>query len=386
MNLVTNKIILQNMTFFPNKGGIDNYMLRLAEANPYSFFYFVVVDHSQYNELPKNVKLIGIFKIFKLPKPIKYLILKLDIIIWILIFIHDKICLKNHKETLRICRHPNFCFANYKRKTLFLMATALPKYIEFISARSGKIKRIFNKFRSIKMMFAERKLIESSIVGTLSQSKKKEIEEFYNLSSDEIKVIPPGIKKRKNKFSEKTLNKPINIITVCRISKEKNLDLIIKTAIKYREKGFNFKVLGDGPEKKRIDELIIEHKLENKVYMYGFIEDIYPYLEESDIFLLPSIYEGFGHVFLEAMSVALPCIGINPKFGYIVATNEFIEDGKNGIMINNNPDELYKAVKMITQNYEYYNKMRYWALKTANKFSWNKHLSIIFNLFLGEFD
>jgi glycosyltransferase involved in cell wall biosynthesis len=94
-------------------------------------------------------------------------------------------------------------------------------------------------------------------------------------------------------------------------------------------------VIGDGAESKILEELARRMGLAGKVFLPGAVSnDLLPaYYESCDVFVLPSVKEGFGIVFLEAMSRGKPCIGARA-----CAVPEVIRDGVTGILVD--PSQL----------------------------------------------
>ena len=67
---------------------------------------------------------------------------------------------------------------------------------------------------------------------------------------------------------------------------------------------------------------------------------------EADIFAFPSAFEGFGLALVEAMSSGLPCIGYKTT----TAVNEIIENGKNGILVNDGVDSLAQGLSILMKD------------------------------------
>jgi glycosyltransferase involved in cell wall biosynthesis len=85
---------------------------------------------------------------------------------------------------------------------------------------------------------------------------------------------------------------------------------------------------------------------DNHIIAPGFVKDIRPYFELSDIFVFPSYREGFPNVVLQAGALELPCIVTN-----INGSNEIIEEGKNGMIIPvKNADKLYDSMVSTINN------------------------------------
>lgn len=88
-------------------------------------------------------------------------------------------------------------------------------------------------------------------------------------------------------------------------------------------------ILGDGEEKEKLKKLINSYKLQERVFLLGFIDNAASYLKAFDIFILPSLTEGLGLVLLEAGYAKLPVIA--SRVGGIP---EVIENNTTGILVN----------------------------------------------------
>ena len=158
----------------------------------------------------------------------------------------------------------------------------------------------------------------------------KNVVKGWGVKENSIKVIYNGTK-LKNKPD------PINdqphdyfkFITVGRLAPWKNIDIIIGALSDYKKvnQNFIFYIVGSGPEEIKLKKLVNDLDLENFVTFTGQLlkDDLNYYLQESDIYIQASSYEGLPHVILEAMSHNLSIISTP-----IGGTNEVIQDGKNG--------------------------------------------------------
>ena len=66
-------------------------------------------------------------------------------------------------------------------------------------------------------------------------------------------------------------------------------------------------LIGDGPDKKKIDRIVQELKIEENVMLLNPQGDVAPFYSAMDIFCLPSLWEGLGMVLVEAQINGLPC-------------------------------------------------------------------------------
>jgi glycosyltransferase involved in cell wall biosynthesis len=133
------------------------------------------------------------------------------------------------------------------------------------------------------------------------------------------------------------------LITVCRLISWKGVDKIIQLLPGLV--GVRLIVVGDGVMRATLEELGEMLGVSDRILFTGCLpkKDVFTYLQQADIFILNSAYEGLPHVVLEAMAVKVPVIATNAG-----GTGELVEDGKTGLLIPVNHDEaLQNAVQML---------------------------------------
>ncbi len=163
-----------------------------------------------------------------------------------------------------------------------------------------------------------------------------------------IKIIPNAVNLEIFRPKEKatTSNKKI-ILTVSRLVKKNGIDDLIKAG-QYLDFDFKILVAGTGPDQAKLKELVKELNLENKVEFLGQIEhrDLIDYYYLADVFVRPSLSEGLGNVFLEAMAAGLPIIG-TPVGGI----PDFLIDRETGLFCQvKNPGSIAQKIKEILSN------------------------------------
>jgi glycosyltransferase involved in cell wall biosynthesis len=106
---------------------------------------------------------------------------------------------------------------------------------------------------------------------------------------------------------------------------------------------FYILIVGDGDEYENLKKEIEKEKLEDRVRLLGFIpsDEIPYYLKASDIFLYPSLKEGFGIVVLEAMAVGLPVV---------IFREIYIEEFGNDILVANNEEEFINYARQLVES------------------------------------
>ena len=124
------------------------------------------------------------------------------------------------------------------------------------------------------------------------------------------------------------------VISIGRLTKQKNFSFLIKSFSKIREKLIDIKlvIIGSGEEEKELSKLIVELKLEKYVILMRYKQNIFNYLNNSLFFVLTSDWEDPGFVLVEAAICNKLILSSNVKNGPI----EFVDNENNGILYEKN--------------------------------------------------
>lgn len=121
------------------------------------------------------------------------------------------------------------------------------------------------------------------------------------------------------------------VITTSRLVEKNGVDILIGAVAKFKERRPNIKclIIGEGPERNRLERMVKKFSLETNVIFLGHViqNDLPLYFAISDLFVRPSRSEGLGSSFLEAMAAGTPIIG-TPVGGII----DFLRDGETGYL------------------------------------------------------
>ncbi|REI04799.1 glycosyl transferase family 1 [Staphylococcus felis] len=180
----------------------------------------------------------------------------------------------------------------------------------------------------------------------LTNHQKEDIQNVYNIGDEKFAVIPHFIKP-----SITTRNRKNQFVFMGRFSPEKQIDHIIEIFYKYVEKGylFNLMLFGGKPgkEREKIEKLIKEYNLEERVTIKEFTNNPSEVFAESRASLVTSKYEGFPLSIMESINEGCPVISYDIRYG----PREIIEDNKNGILVEkDNIKEFSEAMMKITDN------------------------------------
>jgi glycosyltransferase involved in cell wall biosynthesis len=140
-------------------------------------------------------------------------------------------------------------------------------------------------------------------------------------------------------------NKKI-IGTLANFYPAKGLEYLIRAAAQLNDPGAVVGIIGEGRERPKLEALIKKLGLEDKVILFGRLTEASRYLSAFDIFVLPSIKEGFPWSVLEAMSAKLPVIATR-----VGAIPEIIQDGVNGyVVLPKDPDQIAERINVLLAN------------------------------------
>ena len=142
-------------------------------------------------------------------------------------------------------------------------------------------------------------------------------------------------------------NEIMKIVSVGRLSIEKGHDRMIEVLSKLKFP-FHYSIIGSGPEKENIFNLIKEKGLENQVSHIEYTKEVSSFLKENDVFLQGSYSDGFPNALIESCVVGTPIIGFNAPGGI----NEIIEDGENGFIINS-IDECVEKLNQLNSDFTF---------------------------------
>lgn len=173
--------------------------------------------------------------------------------------------------------------------------------------------------------------------------------ENAKLKPEKLRVIHNGIDLSKLKNLKGNVrkelgigNKEFLIASVGRLTKQKGFKYLVKAAEKVLklEKNVNFCIVGEGELKENLFELVRELGLSDCVHLLGFREDVLSIINKSDLFVLPSLWEGLPNVLLESAALGVPIVSTDAG-----GCSEIIEDGENGILVSpGDEDDLANAI------------------------------------------
>ncbi|MDD6224057.1 MAG: glycosyltransferase family 1 protein [bacterium] len=239
------------------------------------------------------------------------------------------------KNKLDFCFFPVYEMPIYKNRKIRCVTT-----IHDIQAYH--YPKYFSKLENIWFKLGWEKAIKNANrIVTISDFTKHDIENHFKHAKNIKRIYIPIVLNDKIKCNFNQLSKKYNIqknqyyYTVCSLHKHKNLITLINVMeeiIKKEKKIPNILVISGvgGPQKKELENIIFEKKLEKNVILTSFVsnEERNSLIENSNIFLFPSLFEGFGMPPVEAMMLGAKVITTKCTSLYEVTDKkcEYVED------------------------------------------------------------
>jgi glycosyltransferase involved in cell wall biosynthesis len=207
-------------------------------------------------------------------------------------------------------------------------------YEAFFYGKNAYIKNQEKRFKH------QMKSLDKIIV--LSDSDKKKFRDKLGIETERIYNPLTIDSDSSGEYASK------KFIAVGRYVPQKGFDILIKAFAKFalKDTEWSLDIIGDGPEKKRLEKLIDNNSLTGRVTLHPFTKHIESFYRRSSIFVLSSRWEGFGLVLFEAMQHRLPLIAPN-----IPVVNELLSGKKFAVIFENkNHEELADKMKLISNS------------------------------------
>lgn len=287
-----------------------------------------------------------------------------------------KICYlgKNDGLDAKIIKKIRKCIGDFKPDVIHTHSYVL-KYA-FVASIGYKCKRIHtvhniaDKETTMPNLIFEKILSKKKWIKQVAISPliRKSICEYYGIEESVVPMIYNGIAldKCQKKQGYGVVNNTIKVIHIGRFEEQKDHSLIVEAAKILCEKYANieFDLWGEGVLKDRVAKQINQAGIENSVILKGTTSDPYSKLNGSDIFILPSKWEGLPITLIEAMGTGLPIV-VTPVGG----VPDMIEDKCSGLFCENTPSDLAHKIEMFVLDENLRRKLGNAAAERANKFS-----------------
>ena len=328
-----------------NLGGTENHIIRIASRLQSSGYNVFLIMDSFEGELSEKIKKMEVTIFCNRMQKIKILRL-----VWI--FKTYRFLVKNDIEVLHVYNDISIFY--------FGIIASLIKNIRMVISIRHNGFGFYSGGVKLKLISMVCRFLSDYIIVN-SHNAKKNLIKYYRIDKNRINVIHNGIDKtliypnNDNIQLHELLNTTLttineNTITIGQISrlhKLKDIDTIIKAAEKLVDENLIFLIIGDGPEKNRLNALIKSLNLIDKVILLGSQTNVFSWINNFDISLLSSHSEGMPNSILEYMICNKPVIASN-----VGGIPEIISHGETGLLFEpGNVEELAENIlRLIKDN------------------------------------
>jgi len=268
----------------------------------------------------------------------------------------------------------------------------LPKKIKVIvNVHDVGFKRFSQLYKKIQVWYHDltmRRIKQrADLIITISEFSKQEIIDLYQIQPNKIKVVylgfdatqfSPAINDNSDLLKKYHINKPY-LLYVGRLEKKKNIGNLLMAFALAKEIKPELKLVlvgSAGNQFEEIKKIINNYHLEQEVIITGYVaaNDLPIIYNQAEIFLFPTLYEGFGLPILEAMASGVPVITSN-----FAPHNEV--GGEAAYYINpHSPQQLSNAIINILEDKNLKESLINRGLVRVKNFSWQQTAQAIYQL------
>ncbi|MDP9957187.1 glycosyltransferase involved in cell wall biosynthesis [Epilithonimonas hungarica] len=364
-------------------GGVERVLLDLLENLPRDIFDITLLLSIYQGELrtevPNDVELISIQKgredMSSNSMIRKFQLLKRGVILWY------------------YRKFPKALYKNYLKKKFDIEVA--PGYSDFDSvldspADSRKIgwfhtdvsydpnqKRVLHRINSLKRF-------DWTIFG--SRQTREVIKDLYNIEYPKSSVIYNAIKIKEVQVKSGEFPVDYNVRPVFssmgRLHSRKNYHTLMKIHKKLMDEGYvhSIAVIGGGGEMLNLKKQAKELDVEKTFLLLDTQINPYPYIKNSDYFVLPSESESYPLTIGEVMGLEIPIISTN-----VGGIPEMIDHKIDGYLVDPDEDSIYEGMKLFLKNHELTENIREKTKKAIEKFDNQKIYDAVTEVFVNQY-
>lgn len=231
------------------------------------------------------------------------------------------------------------------------------------------------KFRKSKKAL----LKADAVVGVSSKVVNKI--QSYTSRKNKIFTVFNGYKKPESINSTPGTHENLIILFAATLVKNKGCDYLLKAFSELAKKYFKIHLViaGGGELLNEMKSLAYELEIQNQVTFTGTLShtDLLARMSECDIFILPSIDEAFGVVYLEAMSFKKPVIGTEGE-----GICDILRDNYNGLLVKpKNVESIKSKIELLINSEDLRNKLGNNGYNTVKELTWERNASETLNIY-----
>ena len=242
---------------------------------------------------------------------------------------------------------------------------------EGMAAQAEKLKGYYRRYDKVVCVAGTVKESFDAIFGGAAESVV-----LYNVN-DEADVLAKAVE-----FEVPAMDVPV-IAAVGRLSHEKGVDRLLEACARLKAGGtaFHLRIVGDGPERQKLEQMACRLGLEDTLEFMGFQSNPYPVMAGADVIVCPSRFEGFSTVVTESLILGRPVV-TTPCSGM----DELLGDSEYGLITTDSIEGIYEGLKTMLDDPEKRKQYAEAAVIRGKAFSKEKIVGETEAFFLGLLD
>ena len=345
------------------EGGAERVLTNMLKMFDFSRFevHLCVVENRgiYFNEVPEQVKVIRLFNHILFSRILIKLHVKFNMNLYLRLVVNAQV--REHYDV-----GISFLDSAYT-DFLFFLGNKIKRKITWVHS-SYKTYSNFGRFYkgAYKKRIIRNRYGKLDEIVFVSNDSRKEFEEIFGRMRSTRVILNLLNIKEINARSNMELNisfdrQVTNIVAVGVLLPVKGYDKLIQAAMLLKEENHKFKIriLGNGDLEESLQSLIRDLGLEEEVELCGFKYNPYPYMKQSDIFVMTSISEGWPTALCEAFILELPVVVTDCS-----GCRELVANGEFGIMVQQSAVAIAEGLKQLIEKPE---KLQYYQKRSATR-------------------
>jgi glycosyltransferase involved in cell wall biosynthesis len=175
----------------------------------------------------------------------------------------------------------------------------------------------------------------ANAIITVSEGVKTSLQRHYPACADRVAVLRTAADHHRLQALAEDAHEVISLhhpalVAMGRLSGEKRYDVLLQAlAMLHLPSGPHLYLLGDGPQRMTLEQMAQDLGVADRVHFLGFLDNPFPWIARSDLFVLTSDFEGLSNALVEAQSLGVPAVATDCPYG----TRETFDHGVSGLLV-----------------------------------------------------
>jgi glycosyltransferase involved in cell wall biosynthesis len=378
------KVILACRMYYPELGGIETSIFQMSKALTEQGHEVVIITTTPKAQTERSEYAV-VYHVSQSQSFLRYFPNFLTQITYNSVKSQYADLIDSWKPDCVICRDSlmtnAICDVNSEINVVYVPSMDVKRFYQLRVLKTDSLKRAVINFlerwaNKIEIAQQSKALNNATINVAFCENVKRQLMESYGMKSSRCVVKPAGCSLDTANMNPYQRGKVVRLLFVGRLSPEKNVQMLIDALSKLKSREYELVVVGDGIEKDVLSEKVQKLDFEENINFVGYQDEVIKYYYEADYLILPSKYESFGQVIIEAMTCGTPVIGFASIEGVVeTAVDELVDDENTGFICKNfSAEGLSKTLNKAMDFYKtdaYLNMRRSCEQRAKENYSWD---------------